>query len=113
MLAHVRAARTLDLALNLARGYSLAVVETDSLPLSEWGSSRRRDEPARWSTSADTLNVDVVQSLDQASIFGGRDGWTGSHEKPHTRSVLNDLVIHTQAAPAALTTPTQRAPSGL
>jgi len=40
MLAHVRAARTLDLALNRACGYSLAVVEAGSLPLSEWGWQR-------------------------------------------------------------------------
>lgn len=94
VLAYVPDERTLKLALNLARGYSLAVVETVSFPLAEWAAGAGAVNLLDGSTSSSSLPDDVKVDLDHAVSFGGNNGWTGQHEKEHAR---NHLVRHVQA----------------
>lgn len=101
VLAYVPTERTLELALNLARGYSLAVVETESFPLSEWAAAVGAINLLDGSTSTSTLDTDVADALDRAIFFGGRNGWTGSHEKQHARTVLGDLAVAGRIDPDA------------
>lgn len=94
VLAYVPDERTLKLALNLARGYSLAVVESVSFPLAEWAAGAAAINLLNGSTSASSLPDDVQADLDQAVFFGGNNGWTGPHEKEHAR---RHLARHVQA----------------
>lgn len=66
VLAYVPTERTLELALNLAHGYSLVVVETDSFPLSEWAAAAGATNLLDGSTSVSALDSDVVHALDRA-----------------------------------------------
>ncbi|MFX1760811.1 hypothetical protein [Rhodococcus sp. As11] len=103
VLAYVPDERTLNLALDLARGYSIAVVETVSFPLAEWAAGVGAVNLLDGSASAGNLSDVVIADLDHAVFFGGNNGWTGSHEKTHAR---NHLVRHVQAG---LITPEQAA----
>lgn len=94
VLAYVPDERTLKLALDLARGYSLAVVETVSFTLAEWAAGAEAINLLDGTTSSSNLPADVTSDLDQAVLFGGNNGWTGQHEKQHAR---NHLVRHVQA----------------
>ena len=94
VLAYVPDERTLRLALDLARGYSLAVVETVSFPLAEWAAGAGAVNLLDGSTSSSNLPDDVKADLDHAVFFGGNNGWTGLHEKQHAR---NHLLRHVQA----------------
>lgn len=93
VLAYVPDERTLKLALNLARGYSLAVVETVSFPLAEWAAGAGAINLLNGSVSSSSLPGDVKADLDHAVFFGGNNGWTGQHEKQHAR---NHLARHVQ-----------------
>ncbi len=88
VLAYVPDERTLQLALNLARGYSLAVVETARFPLAEWAAGAGALNLLDESTSRSSIPVDVKTDLDHAVFFGGNNGWTGQHEKQHARDHL-------------------------
>lgn len=94
VLAYVPDERTLKLALNLARGYSLAVVETARFPLAEWAADTGAINLLDGSTRVSNLPDDVKADLDRAVFFGGNNAWTGSHEKEHAR---NHLVRHVQS----------------
>lgn len=95
VLAYVPDERTLMLALNLARGYSLAVVETVNFPLAEWAAGADAINLLDGSTSSSGLSDDVKSDLDHAVFFGGNNGWTGPHEKEHAR---NHLLHHVRAS---------------
>ncbi|MGN6330333.1 MAG: hypothetical protein ACTHOD_01620 [Motilibacteraceae bacterium] len=95
VLAYVPDGRTLKLALNLARGYSLVVVETVSFPLAEWAAGADATNLLDGSTSSSGLSDEVKADLDHAVFFGGNNGWTGPHEKEHAR---NHLVQHVRAS---------------
>lgn len=99
VLAYVPDERTLKLALNLARGYSLAVVETVNFPLAEWAAGVGAINLLDGSTSASGLPEDVKADLDHAVFFGGNNGWTGSHEKEHARTHLARHVHSGRLAP--------------
>lgn len=98
VLAYVPDERTLKLALDLARGYSLAVVETVSLPLTEWAAGAEATNLLDGSVSSSSLSEGVKADLDHAVFFGGNNGWTGQHEKQHAR---NHLARHVQAGQLA------------
>ena len=95
VLAYVPDERTLKLALTLARGYSLAVVETVSFPLAEWAAGADAINLLDGSTSSSGLSDEVKADLDHAVFFGGNNGWTGPHEKEHAR---NHLMSHVRAS---------------
>jgi hypothetical protein len=92
VIAYVPVERTLDLALDLARGYSLVVVETESFQLSEWAAAAGAINLLDGSVSSSSIPDDVREDLDHAVFFGGNNGWTGSHEKQHARRCLVDHV---------------------
>lgn len=94
VLAFVPDERAMRLALDLARGYSLAVVEGSLVPLSEWAASAEAINLLDGSTSTSTLPDDVQADLDHAVFLGGNNGWTGPHEKQHAR---DHLVRHVRA----------------
>lgn len=94
VLAYVPDERTLNLALDLAHGYSIAVVETVSFPLAEWAAGVGAVNLLNGNASASSLSDNVIADLDHAVFFGGNNGWTRPHEKTHAR---NHLVRHVQA----------------
>ena len=91
-IAYVPIERTLDLALDLARGYSLVVVETESFPLAEWAAAAGAINLLDGIVSSSSIPAEALQDLDHAVFFGGNNGWTGSHEKQHARRILSDHV---------------------
>lgn len=94
VLAYVPDERTLKLALELARGYSLAVVETVSFPVTEWAAGAEAINLLDGSRSSSSIPDDVKADLDHAVFFGGNNGWTGQHEKQHA---CNHLLRHVRA----------------
>jgi hypothetical protein len=99
VLAYVPEERTLTLALDLARGYSLAVVETVSFPLGEWAAGAEAINLLDGSTNSSSLPEDVKADPDHAVFFGGNSGWTGPHEKEHARVQLARHVRDGRLAP--------------
>ncbi len=93
VLAYVPDERSLKLALDLARGHSLAVVETVSFPLAEWAADAGAINLLDGSASTSSIPDDVKADLDHAVFIGGNNGWTGQHEKQHAR---NHLARHVQ-----------------
>ncbi len=88
VLAYVPDARTLNFALGLAHGYSLAVVESTRFPLAEWAAGADAINLIDGRASQSSIPDDVRKDLDRAVFFGGNNGWSGSHEKQHARSLL-------------------------
>lgn len=99
MLAYVPDERTLELSLNLARGYSLAVVETVSFPLAEWAAGAGAINLLDGSVGLSSLSDDIRADLDRAVFFGGNNGWTGRREKQHARIHLTRHVQAGRLAP--------------
>ncbi|GAB2963635.1 hypothetical protein GCM10027280_60710 [Micromonospora polyrhachis] len=99
VLAYVPDERTLKFALDLARGYSLAVVETVSFPLAEWAAGAGAINLLDGSTSTSSIPDDVKADLDRAVFFGGNNGWTGPDEKQHARAHLGHHVQSGRLAP--------------
>ena len=93
VLAYVPDERTLKLALDLARGYSLVIVETVSCPLAEWAATAGAINLLDGSTHQSGIPDDVKADLDHAVFFGGNNGWIGQDEKQHAR---NHLACHVQ-----------------
>lgn len=91
--------RTLKLALDLARGYSLVVVETVSFPLAEWAAGAGAINLLDGSASSSELSDEVRADLDHVVVFGGNNGWNGQHEKQHARDHLVRHVRTGQLAP--------------
>lgn len=94
VLAFAPLDRTLKLALDLARGSSLAVVESVRFPLAEWAAGAEAINLLDGRTTSSSLPNDVKADLDSAVFFGGRNGWTGPGEKEHAR---NHLARHVRA----------------
>ncbi|PWC06725.1 hypothetical protein DF223_10400 [Mycetocola zhujimingii] len=92
VLAYVPNERTMELALDLARGYSLVIVETISFPLSEWAAAAGAINLLIGDPTATAIPSDVTADLDRAIFFGGNNGWTGSHEEQHARTTLSAHV---------------------
>jgi hypothetical protein len=99
VLAYVPYERTLKLALDLARGYSLAIVETGSFPLAEWAAGAGAINLLDGGTSSSNMPDDVRVDLDRTVFFGGNNGWTGQHEKQHARDHLARHVRAGHLAP--------------
>lgn len=99
VLAYVPDERTLKLALDLARGHSLAVVETVRFPLAEWAAGAEAISLLDGTTSSSSIPEDVKADLDHAVFFGGNNGWTGPHEKQHARNHLVRHVLAGRLAP--------------
>ena len=92
VLVYVPVEKTLRFAMDLARGYSLAIVETTSFPLAEWAAGAGAINLLVGTASQSSIGEDVRHDLDSTIFFGGHNGWTGSHEKKHALSHLTDHV---------------------
>ncbi|MGI5506442.1 hypothetical protein [Lentzea sp. CA-135723] len=92
VLAYVPNERTLRFALDLARGYSLAVVESTRFPLAEWAAGAEAVNLLDGRTTTSGIPDGVKADLDRAISFGGRNGWTGPDEKRHARTHLETHV---------------------
>jgi hypothetical protein len=99
VIAYVPDERSLKFALGLARGYSLAVVETVNFPLTEWAASAGAINLLDGSTNVSKMPDDVRADLDHAVFFGGNNGWTGQHEKQHARDHLGHHVQARRLSP--------------
>lgn len=93
VLAFVPDERSLHFAMDLARGYSLAVVEGSSLPLAEWAASAAAINLLTGQISTAQIADEVRKDLDSVIFYGGRNGWTGADEKAQ---VLRYLSGHVQ-----------------
>lgn len=92
VLAYVPDERSLKFALDLARGYSLAVVETARFPLAEWAAGAGAIDLLDGSTSSSSISDDVKADLDLAVFCGGKNGWTDPYEKQDAHHLLAQHV---------------------
>lgn len=83
---------SLKCAMDLARGFSLAAVETKQFSLAEWAAGADAVNLLTNEVSASAIHDDARNDLDSAMLYGGRNGWTGSDEKAHARRFLLDHV---------------------
>jgi hypothetical protein len=101
VLAYVPDERSMKFALDLARGYSLAVVEGYSFPIGEWAAGAGAINLLTGKGSQSSIPNDVRKDLDHVVFFGGNNGWTGSHEKSNARTFLTEHVRSGRLAPDA------------
>lgn len=92
VLAFVPNERSLHVAMDLARGYSLAVVEGRSLSLAEWAANAGATNLLTGQTTPSQILDEVRRDLDFAILDGGRNGWTGPDEKAQARNCLADHI---------------------
>lgn len=110
VLAFAPTEASLRLAMDLARGYSLAVVEGSLLSLAEWAAGAAATNLLAGQTTQSQIPEDVRDDLDSAIFYGGRNGWTAPDEKAQARRYLEDHVqagrlTPSQAAAYALASP--------
>lgn len=98
VLAFVPDERSLHFAMDLARGYSLAVVE-GSTPLAEWAAGAAAINLLTGQITTSELDEDVRKDLDSVIFYGGRNGWTGADEKAQVRRYLGDHVSGRRLTP--------------
>ncbi|MGY4647831.1 hypothetical protein [Mycobacterium sp. URHB0021] len=72
---------SLHFAMDLARGFSLSVVEGRGFSLSEWAASAEAINLLTQQTQTSQLPEEVRRDLDFAILDGGRNGWAGPDEK--------------------------------
>jgi hypothetical protein len=89
VLAYVPYGDALELAVQLARGASLCVVETESFPVSGWARSVGAEDLARGEV-AQPFPSEIVKELDRL-IFYGNNGWTRGFGANQTSHVLTQL----------------------
>jgi len=73
------------MALDLARGFSLAVVEGGSFPMWEWAASAGAINLLTNDHASSELASDVRKSLDAAIFFGCGHGWTKRPRRSYRR----------------------------
>jgi hypothetical protein len=92
VLAFAPTERSLLLAMNLARGHSLAIVEGSLLSLREWAATAQAVNLLTGHTVESRIAPEVRDDLESAIFYGGRNGWTGPDEKAHVRSHLAEHI---------------------
>ena len=90
--AYVPDARCLELAVIRARGYPLVVIEGTQHGLAEWAAGIGALNLHDGTTRPSDLSDEVARDLDATIFFGGRNGWSGSHEKEDARRHLSGHV---------------------
>jgi hypothetical protein len=108
VLAFVPNERSLHFAMDLARGYSLSVVEGRGFALAEWAASADAVNLLTGQAQTSQITDDVRRDLDFAILDGGRNGWTGPDERAQARRCLAEHIrtgrlTPDQAAAYALT----------
>ncbi|MEZ0350152.1 hypothetical protein [Mycobacterium sp. pR1184] len=92
VLAFAPTETSLQLAMDLARGYSLVIVEGSQLPVAEWAANAGAINLLTGRPAESRIPNDVRAALDSAVFYGGRNGWTGPDEKAQARRYLSDHV---------------------
>ncbi|WP_018599570.1 hypothetical protein [Mycobacterium sp. 155] len=92
VLAFAPTERSLHLAMNLARGHSLAIVEGSLLSLSEWAATANALNLLTGKVTASRITPEVRDDLESVIFYGGRNGWTNPDEKAHLRTHLAEHV---------------------
>lgn len=98
VLAFVPDERSLHFAMDLARGYSLAVVE-GSTPLAEWAAGAAAINLLTRQITTSEVDDDVRKDLDSVISYGGRNGWTGADEKAQVRRFLSGHISGRRLSP--------------
>jgi len=99
VLAYVPDERSLRFALDLARGYSLVVVEGFTFPIGEWAAGAGALNLLTGEDSQSSIPEDVRKDLDHVVFFGGNNGWTGPHEKSNAHMFLTKHVQSGRLSP--------------
>ncbi|WP_176456317.1 hypothetical protein [Mycobacterium marinum] len=92
VLAFAPTEASLQLAMDLARGYSLVVVEGSLLPLAEWAASAGAINLLTGRATESQIPDDVREDLASVVFYGGRNGWTGLDEKVQAKQHLSRHV---------------------
>lgn len=93
-LAYLPHARSLRFAMDLARRYSLVVVEGSVFPLSGWAAGADAISLPTKSVSSHGISNRVRRDLDTVISYGGHREWTGTDEK---RCAQRSLIPHLRA----------------
>lgn len=88
VFSYVPDEKSLRYAMDLARGYSLVVVEGSLFPLAEWAAGANAINLLTDTATSSDIPDDVRKDLDSAVFYGGNNGWTGPDEKDHARRHL-------------------------
>lgn len=92
ILALYPGARSLHMAMNVARGSSLMVIESISRPLHGWAAATGAVDVTGAHEPTGLISDEARKALDHALFFTGNNNWTGSHEKSHAKSALRSVV---------------------
>lgn len=85
-------ARSLHMAMEVARGSSLMVIESIRRPLHGWAAATGAIDVTGAHEPTGVLSDEARVALDHALFFTGNNNWTGSHEKSHAKSALRSVV---------------------
>ena len=85
-------ARSLHMAMDVARRSSLMVIESISLPLRGWAAATGALDVTGAHQPTGLLSDEAREALDHALFFTGNNNWTGSHEKSQAKSALRSVV---------------------
>lgn len=111
VLAFAPTEASLQLAMDLACGYSLVVVEGPTLSLAEWAASARATNLLTGLATRSLIPDDVRADLDSVVFYGGRNGWTGPDEKAQAQRYLNPHIQAGQLTPDQAASYTLSSPS--
>lgn len=87
-------ARSLHMAMEMARGSSLVVIESISLPLHGWAAATGAIDVTGAHVAENLVAPEAREALDHALFFTGNNNWTGSHEKSNAKNNLRSVVSH-------------------
>lgn len=76
----------------LARGSALVVLEGTGMPLVGWAAATGAEDLSGVYPSVPVIDAQAHAAINSAVTFGGRNGWTGRHEREHARDVLGPVV---------------------
>ncbi|MDG4760309.1 hypothetical protein [Micromonospora sp. WMMD710] len=92
LVAYHPDARSLRRAADLARGSALVVLESAMTPLAGWAAGTGAEDLSGVYPQVPALDPEAQKALDRAVFFGGRNNWTGSHEREHARKALDAVL---------------------
>lgn len=100
VVAFLPDAKSLRHAMDVARGSSLVAIEGHSFALAQWAAGLGATNLVAGTEPKAGLPAEVTRSLDSAILFGGNNGWSGSHEKDHAKKRLEEHVRAGRLSPA-------------
>ncbi|MCH8562451.1 hypothetical protein LTI14_04340 [Nesterenkonia sp. YGD6] len=85
-------ARSLRMAMEVARRSSLLVIESVTLPLHGWAAATGATDITGLHVAEDLLAPEARAALNRTLFFTGNNNWTGSRERSHAKSALRAVV---------------------